>query len=72
MLINFRKRGRGREREGNINVRNINQLPPVRALTGDQTHNFGMCPDQELNSQPFGVRDNTPTEPPSQGIKIIF
>ena len=48
MFIDFRERGRERER-------NLYQLSPrVRSLTGDQTRNLGMCPDWEL--QLFGVR----------------
>ena len=42
MFIDFRERGRERERENNIDVRatlmgerNIDQLPPVYALTRD-------------------------------------
>ena len=30
---------------------------PIR----DETHNLGMHPDQELNTQPFGVWDDAPT-----------
>ena len=44
MFVDFREEGRERER-------NIDQLPPKGALTGDLTHNLGMCPDQELNPQ---------------------
>ena len=29
--------------------------------TGDGTCNLGMCPDWELNLQPFGVQNNAPT-----------
>ena len=29
--------------------RNIYQLPPVRALTEDETHSLGVCPDWESN-----------------------
>ena len=46
-LFYLLERGEGRER--NIDVRNINWLPLVRAWTGDRTHNSGMCPDQESN-----------------------
>ena len=49
MFIDFRDRGRDRERE-----RNIDRLPPIHVPIGDQTWNLGMCPDQELNLQPFG------------------
>ena len=38
--------------------RNVNQVPPICTLTGDGTHNLGMCPDWELNPQPFGVQDD--------------
>ena len=41
--------------------RNTDQLPPVYTLTGDRTCNLGLCPDRGSNSQPFGVRDNAPT-----------
>ena len=41
--------------------RSINWLPPKCALTGDQTCNWGMCPDGKANPQPFGVQDNAPT-----------
>ena len=36
---------REEEREREADVRNINQLPPVRALTGDQAHNLGYWDD---------------------------
>ena len=51
---------REREKTKHIDVRNIDQLPPVRALAGDQTHNL------------LGVGDNIPTEPPNQGCCFHF
>ena len=34
--------------------------------------NPGMCPDQELNQQPFGPWDNTqPTEPHESGLTTV-
>ena len=33
--------------------RNIDCLPPIHALTGGQTCDLGMCPDQESNLQLF-------------------
>ena len=44
--------------------RNINQLPPIHAQTGDCIHNIGICLDQESNPQPFSYRTMfQPTEP---------
>ena len=45
-----------RERERNTNVRE-------KHLSVDQemNHNLDMCPEWKLNSQPFGVWDNGPT-----------
>ena len=45
MFIDFRERegvggGVEREKESYIDVRNIDQLPPVRIPTGDGTHNL--------------------------------
>ena len=37
----------------------------------NQTHNLGICPDQEWNLQPFGVWDEAATELPSQGM-VVF
>ena len=54
-----------RESKGGIETliqeRSINWLPPTCAWTGDWTCNSGMCPDRELNLQPFGVLDDAPT-----------
>ena len=44
-----------RGRESSMWERNINQLPLAQALTRDQPHNPGMCPDQESNHRPFAV-----------------
>ena len=54
MFIDFRERERWGEGERH-------QLPPIHALTGDQTCNLGMCPDWELNPQHFGVQGNAST-----------
>ena len=48
-MILERAEGRERERERNIDVRNIDQLPLLYALTGDQTRNLDKCPDGESN-----------------------
>ena len=44
-LFIFRERGR----EGERRERNIHQLLLGHALTRDQTHNPGVCPDRDLN-----------------------
>ena len=70
MLIDLRERRREREREGEKYQyeRSIDRLLLIRALTRDQTHSLGMCPDWELNPRLSGLWDNTqPTEPPRPG-----
>ena len=70
--MDSRERGREKERERNI-VRNINQLPPIRAPTGDQTFNPDMFPDQELNPRPFSLQDNAqPAEPRWARLTCVF
>ena len=44
-------------------------------LTAAQMHNLDMCPDQELNLQPFGAWDDAPSNQatqPGQKIFLIF
>ena len=53
------ERGERKEQE---RERYTGQLPALCAVTGDQTENLGMCPDWELNPQPFGVWDDAPTK----------
>ena len=63
-----RESERVRERE-----RNINRLHALCTLTRNGTHNLGMCSDQGLNLQPFGVWDDAPTiEPPCPGYIFLF
>ena len=58
------------ERERNIDMRQKHQLPLTRTLTGDETCNWGMCPDREQNPPPFGLRDNVqPNEAYQPGQK---
>ena len=49
----FRERGREEEREGEKHQRVVAFCAPPPS-TGDQACNPGMCPDWELNWQPFG------------------
>ena len=63
-LIDFREGERegegdkGRERE---KKKNSDQLSPIGALMEAGTHSLSMCPDWELNPQPFSVWDSAPT-----------
>ena len=59
-LFIFRERGGEGEREGEKHQFVVASCSPP---TGDLTHNPGMCPDRELNWQPFGSQDRAqPTE----------
>lgn len=52
---------------------NINWLPPICVLTGDEIHNLDMCPVRELNPQPFLVYSpSSSQEPPCQGPDICY
>ena len=57
--MDFRKRGRGgeREREKHIDVRKKHWLVASHMHAIEP----GMCPDWESNPQPFGVQDDAPT-----------
>ena len=67
----FLKRGKGeKERERNINMRNINQLRLARAPTRDRTHNPGVHPDWNRTQRPVTLWDDAqPTEPHWSGLK---
>ena len=61
ILEREREKGQG-ERDRNIDVREKSHvLPPVHAGTGDQNCSLAVFPDQQLSTQPFGVRDNALT-----------
>ena len=51
-LFIFGVRAREGEREG---VKHQCMVASHAPPTGDLTHNPGMCPDWELNQQPFGL-----------------
>lgn len=56
MLIDFRGKGReGREREGNMDVRDISGAP-----TREQTCNLGTYPEEAWNLQRFVLWDDAP------------
>ena len=68
------KGGRKRGRETSMWERNIDWLSLTCAPTGDRTYNPGLCPDRELNRQPFALwGDAQQTEPHWSGWKeIVF
>ena len=57
MFIDFRERGRERERGRNINVREKHPLVPSHKHP-DLGLNLGMCLDPELNLQNVGIWDD--------------
>ena len=74
-------RERGKEREKNWCEREAfigcllyaPRLGIVHALTGNQTCNLGICPDQESNLQPFSfMRTFQPTESHQPGQYMSF
>ena len=74
--ILFLERGEGREKERkrNIAVREKHRsVASCMPLTGDLACNPGMCPDWELNRQPFGSQASTqPTEPHQPGQMFLM
>ena len=73
MFIDFKERKwRGREeKKTSIWERNVDQLPPVHAPTGDGTHSPGMCSDQQLNPQPSVYQTMLqPIKPSGQGSLV--
>ena len=67
----FLERGEGREkeRERHINVWLPLPCPPL----GDLACNPGLCPDRELNQQPFGSQAGAQsTDTPARAIRKHF
>ena len=56
-IIDFRERKQGKD----IDMRNIDPLPPAHARARDQTCSLALCPDRESNTQPLGVQGDFPT-----------
>ena len=55
------KRREEKRREEKRNLREKHQLvASICTPTRDRTCNLGMCPNQELNPQLFGIQDDTP------------
>ena len=59
-LMIFRGVGWDRESETSMWEGDIDWLLPLRTMTWDRTCDLGMCPDWELNPQPFGAMDDAP------------
>ena len=55
------EREEGRQRKTSMWERSFDSLLPIRAWTSSWTRNLAMCPDWELNPQPFGVWVDAPT-----------
>ena len=69
-LFSERERGKEGERKGEKQqcVTASHASP-----TGDLASNPGMCPEQELNQQPFDLQAGTQsTEPHQPGLKVFF
>ena len=56
----------GEERQRNTNAQEHRLVASPMPPTGHLAHNPGMCPDQELNPQPFALWQ--PTEPHWSGL----
>ena len=68
-LLIFRKRGREGEREGE---KHQCVVASHQSATGDLACNPGMCPDWELNQQPFGLHHGAQSTEPHQPGHIVF
>ena len=70
ILFIFREKGRERERQREkYHCVVASRVPPI----GDLARNPGMCPDGELNHQPFGLQAHAQsTELHQPGLKVIF
>ena len=57
--------GEGEKYQWKKHQLHVSRTPPAR----DLACNPGMCPDQELNQQPFSLQDDAqPTEPHQSGL----
>ena len=64
ILFIFKERGREGEGEGE---KHQCVVASCALLTGDLTHNPGMCPDWESNQQRFGSQAGNPLSHTNQG-----
>ena len=68
-LFIFLESGEGREKERERNICVVDcHMPP----TGDRAGNSGLCPDCELNRQPFGWQASTQSTEAHQPGLIFF
>ena len=67
MILERRKGGEEKERE-----RNIDRLLLTCALTGDRTHNLGMCSDLESNLAYREMLQPAALHPPGQKWHFLY
>ena len=63
----FLERGEGRER-GRLGEKHQCEVASWVPPSGDLVRNPGMCPDWELNLQPFGLKAGTQSTEPHQPV----
>ena len=69
ILFIFSERRRGGEREGE---KHQCVVASCVSPTGDLVHNPDMCPEWELNQQPFGSQAGTQSTEPHQPALFFF
>ena len=55
------EREEGREKNINVREKYRCEREPLSVASHMHPCNPGLCPDRELNPQPFGVKDDAPT-----------
>ena len=71
IFYSFLDKGDGWEKERETTVCGCLSHAPATS-TGDLVHNPGMCPDRELNQQPFGSQAGTQSTEPHQPVPFAI